>query len=657
MKSMVRRIAARLPSPLKSSLVTFYSCLLRLLIELARPYYMMTRMMRRRVLGQWAAAKSSAVLFLAPEAGLTPFFGAHALLVRTLQESGHVPIVLSCDGILPICSYKMSLGTGPTEPSDKANLACRKCRWSALVEGHRHGLVDVSINSLLDAADIVAIRTVIEKNPGAPWGTIYDGIAFGDLAMGETLRDRRKLDQSELSADDRSLLHALIFSSLAIHFAVKKLMTRYTIRRIVFYGDYIFWLPISSFVGQVGVPSTHIRHGYNLDIDLRLLELRNHTAHEEQSVQITDWYKHRDAPITPETVEKIAESSLYRLIGHGGVSTHSPNWIRRDTPLQDSLGLSQSRRTLVAYSSSSDEFLGAQHIMRSLGLEFGHLPTPFSDNQGWLRALVDWVDGRDDMQLVIRAHPRLAGIRGRPISTEYYKLKKEFSLLPSNVRMIWPEDRVSSYNLAEIADAVLVAWSTLGLELARFGIPVVSAFLDIGPFPTGSFIAFESSPQRYFAAVKAAARAPAMLDAIIEAFRWTHYLFLSPTVDVSDVIPSFDYDGMPVRRTPRNRDLILRALIDNEDISAINVSQLKRGAGPERMELDAIVQAIERFIFFFITGEDRRGGSLQDLRVEADHVLALKHGGRIIRRYSPLAHRLALMISQKAARHALTSIR
>jgi hypothetical protein len=235
-------------------------------------------------------------------------------------------------------------------------------------------------------------------------------------------------------------------------------------------------------------------------------------------------------------------------------------------------------------------------------------------------------------------------------------MKKEFSSLPGNVRVIWPKDQVSSYNLAEIADAVLVAWTTIGLELARFGVPGVAAFDGIGVYPTGSFIGFESSPLDYFRAIEAVIKKPASLDKIIEAFRWTHFTFLSPTVDVSDLVPGYNKASMPPRRVPANRDIILRALVENEDISDINMARLPRGATVAASERRAVLEAIDRFICFFMSGTDRNGIRPHDLRLQANGVVSLEINGKVIQRYSPLVHRLAAMVRQLEAGQTMNDV-
>src|SRR5580698_8432134 len=69
----------------------------------------------------------SVTLFLSPEAGLEPFHASHVMLAKTLDEAGHAAIVLSCNGLLPMCTVKFATRTEPTSWDDTVNPVCVAC--------------------------------------------------------------------------------------------------------------------------------------------------------------------------------------------------------------------------------------------------------------------------------------------------------------------------------------------------------------------------------------------------------------------------------------------------------------------------------------------------------------------------------------------------
>jgi hypothetical protein len=633
----------------------------RVAIRVVQPILVMQRAWRRRRLADYARSEVAVTLFLAPEAGLRPYFASHALLARTLMDAGHAAIVLSCDGLLPICSNKFAMRVGHTASGDIDNAACRRCRATALEAGHDYGLVDVTVESLLDPHMRSAIADVMAAHAGEIWTTRHDDIEFGTLAAAEVLRNRRKLAIDEFTAEDVALVKALVHASLAIHFAVKALARTYRIARIVYFGDYAYWIAAQIFALREKLPILNLSHGYRRDIDRGLLMIRVGNDEAYRLRQMDEWPRFRDIPLAPKAVAEIADEALFRLGGHGGITTFSPNWRKDNETLLEELGLRSDRQTIVAYTSSNDEYVCIREYLQAIGSPYPPQRQPFATQDLWLQELVRWVASRADLQLVVRLHPRIGvGWRHSTRASEYARLQEMLADVPDNVSVIWPESPVSSYDLAEHADVALIAWTSLGLELGRFGVPVVAAFRRIQSFPTGTFISFEETAERYFAAVEAAIHKPASFASILDAFRWSFFTHLAPMIDVSDVVPDPSYADVPPHRRPRNRDMLLRAVVEGRDPVELNMESLSRGAVAGRAEREAMIASIERFVAFFVSGgtamnvsafgtglrSDRRPlanapDTANEIRIETDGALTLLINGRAFRRKSPLVRRLA----------------
>jgi len=97
--------------------------------------------------------------------------------------------------------------------------------------------------------------------------------------------------------------------------------------------------------------------------------------------------------------------------------------------------------------------------------------------QVFTKTLAEWVSrtilyfiGRPDIQLIIRVHP------GEILSREYSMLdvvKQTLPELPENIHVIHPEEQINTYDLVSIADVGLVYTTTVGLEMALNGTPVI----------------------------------------------------------------------------------------------------------------------------------------------------------------------------------------
>lgn len=609
------------------------------------------RAKRRATLEQLASSKQPIVLFLAPEAGLKPYYASHAILARTVAESGRAAVMLSCHGLLPICSWKFARGMVPTRSGDAANPACESCIAQAKATGDEYGLVDVPIETLVSDAERAEIAKILADNAGAAWNTNHDGIAFGAIAKGEVLRSRRRLDLSEFTENDHRLLESIIHSALAIYFAVKKLAETHAVERIAFFGDYAYWLATVSFAQRLGIAATNVDHAYHRDIDRRLIGLRQGSVNVHMfDRQVNSWPRYRNHPIEGAAIDRISDSGLFRLVSHGGLSTFSPNWQFRDTPAHVELGLAPGKKTLVAYPSSSDEVVALRHIMKLFGKPYGAGEQPFANQVDWLSELSEWVGSRDDLQLVIRMHPRI-GMSHRHSSTasEYARYKDALATLPPNVVVVWPEDKVSSYNLAEAADLVLVSWSTIGMELARFGVPLIAAFSGFGTYPTGGFAKFMSERADYFRLIERMAVGPASMADVTDAFRWSHYVHVSPLVDVSDVVPAPDFADVPAWRMPKNHRTIWQVFIEGKDLSELKMDALPRGAAAEREEREALLCTMRHTLLFFATGQTEPMLRAEDIHADGGRWISYRQDGEVIRRFSPLCARLVSLLRAEAA--------
>jgi hypothetical protein len=100
----------------------------------------------------------------------------------------------------------------------------------------------------------------------------------------------------------------------------------------------------------------------------------------------------------------------------------------------------------------------------------------FSSMTEWLTAVVEHAARSSDRQLVIRIHPAEVRLEMRETRQRVGDfMKTHFPILPSNVRVIPPDSPLSSYTLMRLCRVGMVYTSTVGLEMALQGKPVIVA--------------------------------------------------------------------------------------------------------------------------------------------------------------------------------------
>jgi hypothetical protein len=97
----------------------------------------------------------------------------------------------------------------------------------------------------------------------------------------------------------------------------------------------------------------------------------------------------------------------------------------------------------------------------------------FTSMNHWLRETVTYFASHPGWQLLIRIHPaELTCGSGEPADEV---VVRRLGIVPPNIRIISPDERINTYSLMDICSFGIVYTSTTGLEMAIRGIPVMVA--------------------------------------------------------------------------------------------------------------------------------------------------------------------------------------
>ena len=158
----------------------------------------------------------------------------------------------------------------------------------------------------------------------------------------------------------------------------------------------------------------------------------------------------------------------------------------------------------------------------------------FKEQVDWVRELVQWAEKRQDVFLLIRPHPReLPNKREGQRSQHVERLTATLAEVPSNVRVNWPSDNISIYDLALETDLLLNSWSAVGTELLLYGVPVV-LYSDELALYNSSLNTLAKTQEEYFAAIDRCLKEPYNVERIQQGMRWFNWFFNGMTFDISD---------------------------------------------------------------------------------------------------------------------------
>lgn len=549
------------------------------------------------------------VLFFTPEASIVPHFAMQALVARIVQEKGHKVLFVRCHGIYSRCVV-MDMYLLPYEdPARNKAQVCDACVKTSEGVLQAYGLENIDLKDFLDAGVIQQVLQIMEAAPADLAELEFDGVPFGKISCLDFVLATKVSNFKNLSADMRGVWKTYIQNSILTYLLTRRMLDRIPVRAVVHHEDYSLLLAARLAAGKRGIPSIHMGFTGHNGNDRRRVFFMKLPGYGEDQRKMSEWDRWRDLCLTPEMAKEPMDDILGRL---GALSTrvYSPKKTFTQIDLHGQLGLSKRKKLLVAFTSSLDERLAGDYIIESLNLRMVDVNQPFADQIEWLKALNAFVAERDDYQLVVRVHPREgANQRESRVSEHLARLQDAFERPLRNAVYVWPGMEVSSYDLAEIADLVLTAWTTMGLEMSRLAVPVLASTYGLGPRPNDDFHAWAPTPAEYFAKIEEIVRRPPALETVQHSFRWHELLYLQHTLDFRDVIPARDFHGFIAFRMPAEADHVVDAIINDKDVLALNLSRLKalQGPGVETAEREMLRLQLRRALYFLCAGQEKEG--------------------------------------------------
>jgi hypothetical protein len=603
------------------------------------------------------------ILFFAPEAGVKPLFLRMCYVARTLKELGHEVRIARCFQLYRQCPVKISNRNG--RPRKRSELEqCLQCAdYSARVLKHFE-LQSIDLRYFKTEAINQRIDRESASLPENLFEYEYESIGFGKLSVSNITLRNKISDQKRMLVEYRDIWIDHIKEDLLTYMLAEEICRLMPIKAMVHFSNYSMFTAASLAARRQSIPSYQLTSPGHKDVDFQRVNIYPDPELHARNEICDDWSQWRDKPLDRLRITEITDDLIGRLVATGVYGYSPAKTLRDGFSLHSQMELSPEKKLIVAYTSSLDEQLGVRFAYDAWERNIPIQPQPFADQIDWLQSLTNFVGNRKDLQLVVRVHPREgANHRDSVISDHLHLLQTHFQKTYANCRFVWPGDAISSYDLAEIADVALTSWSTIGLELARLGIPVLAAFnWWYVPRPVNDFNEWSSNADGYYQKLDALlGKQRGCLQRIAKAFRWYNLINLETGLDFSDVVPAVGHGKMMRFAMPGEAKCVEAAIVHNRKIWEMNLQRRvdRQYSGIECEETLALQQSLRRLIHYICAGqdspEDRPLKILQQPATQwrPDHKLVkertLRMDGKNIeycsgrnrwRRYSPLVSRI-----------------
>lgn len=470
-------------------------------------------------------------LVFAPHAAIWVHAFPEALVAEALAKAGHDIVYVTCDRQFHEYCVAMSasgLAFGAAEAHRRA--VCDRCRSQAGLLRERFRFRGPDLGDQLRPDDDACIRELVagatRSDPGA---SQILGLPVGRFALYQLLIRRKKMTL-EFSDDEWAeyLVHLAASARAAI--ALSRLFAIERPDRVLLYnGLYSVNLACRHLADGAGIPTYFLHAGGNLAHRLQtLIAGRGHTYRFYPEL-LKQWPRFRERPASPALLRTVTDHFVELLSGRSGF-VYSVRKGAAAASIRERFAIRPDARILVATLGSYDEEFAAE----SVGARVHDSPPVFPMQADWIRALCEFAAVRADLFLIVRVHPREFPNRREQVQSQHADLlRATLAKLPANVKVNWPDDNISIYDLAEEADVFLNSWSSVGKEMSLLGLPVVTYAPELLFYPPELNYSARS-PEQFFAQIDMALADGWSAERIRRTYRWLAVEYGYGLVDIAD---------------------------------------------------------------------------------------------------------------------------
>jgi len=438
----------------------------------------------------------------------------HTIYEETIAKSclahGATVEYLLCDGLLPECDLHWDSKTASPRPFD----LCRNCQNAAKTSLNNLNFPYRWLGDFVSQAERAAAFAWAQGVPPAEFRQAsFAGTPLGAWVLSSVISYFRQYPPDITNWHVVNVYRGFLYSAALVATGIRNYLKANAIdSALLFNGRQSITRVALEIFRQNGIRVlTHERAEFQ----------RGHlnvkpNAHCMSLEPFRDfWAAWAEVPLNRDALDATLKWLIQRRYGANLAWIPFNASYTRDSALRTRLNLSRDKRLWALFTSSTDETAGDP-------LWQG----PYESQAAWVRDVVQWVARRDDVELVIKVHPNLGGndYIGKAVGElQIYQEMK--GTLPANVRIVLPEDSVNAYSLADEADVGLTFGSTIGLEMAMLGKPVLLASRAL--YECGAKILTLRSKEALPGMLEECLHRTTDREIQREAFRLAHYYFAS----------------------------------------------------------------------------------------------------------------------------------
>ncbi len=374
-------------------------------------------------------------------------FIAHALRMRGAEVTG-----LCCDEFLPACTMRKA---------DHYESACR--RWCYKNSGpfmqaaklpHRWYSEFITVEEK-EACARTASRVLPQELERFEWRGIPLGAHINRSIESYFKVGKFDLDNPAMVAKGREFLT----SAMCLTLIGERVLEELKIDKVfVEDGLKIDWGVIRSVARRQGIPVDVCVNGPR-----GAGFMLEHDRHPEPPEPIPLWPKWRNIPLTESQ-----EGELDEYFAQRATRPYSDqNWTNL-APVEDAAEI----RREIGLGSGTSGLVFAMFPNLSCDAAVTSTRPIYDTAAEWVAQTVCFFEQHSRHHLIVKIHPSEKLRQSRDPTMDF--LADTFPTLPDNVHVVPPDSRLTAHDVLRVTDIALIYTSTVGVEAAYFGKPVVN---------------------------------------------------------------------------------------------------------------------------------------------------------------------------------------
>ena len=539
--------------------------------------------------------KKTAVFFI-PEAGITPYLRALCIVGAGLKNQGYEVLFTRCTGEMIRCPMICMKGLPPNPSVTQKKEVCAVCYKNTRIIQQKYGFSLISTKDLVSINEMQTISGLGSNASELLDELTYDGFAVGKVSQYDFGLEKKQIYNPAMDEASRDLFLAYIRNtglSVAMGNAIQK---RFSPDLYVTFNQYAQCDGIRYVAKKNGTLVYNVTYPAHLGFDGSQLYISKYRYLLSDNKRAQSWNVYKSMPIRERHVIASWDDAIFRNFQQG---SHIYSVSKGTDPISvcKTLGLASHRKTIAAFTSSPDEIVGGEIILKVWG-EDPIRKFAFSDQISWLKMLREFAEARDDIQIVVRIHPREGKNKNYSFgSTHLEQLRAAFATSSDNFIIVWPEDQISSYDLFEIASGVLIAWSTVGLEAARIGMPVL-CYTENMCYPDDDFIMVAASVDLYRTKLQNLIDMDYKFEHLVKAIRFNYVRTFMQCLDVGETVSNDPFDNAWPNAPSKKEKAIVSIFCNELDVVDYNKNEWLKSseADVEEKEKKAVYLGIRLFL-------------------------------------------------------------